>query len=126
MNDKTTLMISWILLTMLIPTFLWNMTAGMAVGFIVAIIRWDELRFAEKAIINSKEFYWIGALVWWVVLAIIYLILKTSGSLSTEAIDQQGKVLMLLMSLPFLPKIVRHEYRLFVSIRNDWNNRTRY
>lgn len=92
----------------------------MIVGAIAAVLRWNEISSFDKTIGKSKEPYWICSFVYWVLLSVSLLILKLTGiSGSHLTSDSDFKYLMLLMLLPFVPRMIKYDYNQFIQLGTE-------
>lgn len=110
MTDKTTILVSWMLLILFIAVSFWKLEAGMVIGFLAYLLRWEDIRNADKAIKTTKDKFLIGFGVYWVVLAAIFAVMKLTGFLPVDS-DRQVKILLVLMFLPLLPRLMKHDFQ---------------
>lgn len=120
-NGKTLILGSWILFTFFIVVSWWNMDAGMIVGFLAGILRWEEIREIDKALKSSKDKFWIGFGIYWLVIAMVFAFFKLTGALPES--KREYEVLLFIMFLPILPRWIRYDYRKY---RGDSENKIRW
>lgn len=118
MIEKPNIVVSWILLILFIVVSLRNLDAGMVIGVIAAFLRWEDIRNAEKAIKTTKDRFWIGFGIYWVVLAAIFAVMKLTGFFPVAS-DIQEKILFAVMFLPLIPRMMKHDFQKFKGSRED-------
>jgi hypothetical protein len=117
MTDKTTIIVSWLLLGLFILLYVWSREAAMVIGFIAYYLRWEDVRKAEKSMKTTKSIYWIGLGIYWVILAGVFASLKLSGNLTVEDYKRHEELsLFALLFLPIVPRMIRHDYYKFKEI----------